>query len=142
MPENGAVVHEFTLTDLDGKARSLSDVVHANKVTVLNFWGIYCPPCRKELAELNALIAEWKTRGIGILTVNLSDTAEDVRKIWNEEGFNMPVLLRGDTVSGLLGLFAIPTTFVLDRKGRVLDTIVGVDMKELKEVVEGAANKA
>lgn len=141
MPQTGAAVRDFTLNDLAGKAVTLSETLQANKVTVLNFWGVACLPCRTELPLFNARLAEWKAKGIGVLTVNLSDRAEAVRQVWREDGLSLPVVLKGEGIASRYGVFAIPTTFLLDANGKVLDTIVGVDMQELQNALERTVGK-
>ena len=141
MPEVGATIRNFTLKDLEGQAVTLSKTLQANKVTVLNFWGVGCSPCRMELPLLNARLAEWKARGIGVLTVNLSDRAEAVQQVWKDDGLSLPAVLKGEGIASLYGVFALPTTFLLDSNGKVLDTIVGADMQELQNVLEKTVGK-
>ena len=141
MPEVGATLTDFTLNDLAGKPIALSEVLHSNKVTILNFWAIYCAPCRQELPEFNARLADWKARGIGVLTVNLYDKADEVQAVWKAEGLHLPVVLKGDGTAGLYGVFGLPTTFVVDANGKLLDTIVGVDLKELQNTLDRAVGK-
>ena len=94
-----------------------------------------------ELPLLNANLAEWQSKGIGVLSVNLTDNAEAVQKVWKEETLSVPVLLNGEGVASLFGVFAIPTTVLLDTNGKVLDTIVGVDMHALDTVLQNAVGK-
>jgi thiol-disulfide isomerase/thioredoxin len=141
MPDQGTIVRDFTLNSLEGKATTLFEVLRSHKVTILNFWGLGCPPCRMELPLLNANLAEWQSKGIGVLSVNLTDQAEAVQKVWKEEKLSVPVLLKGEGVASLFGVFAIPTTVLLDTNGKVLDTIVGVDMHTLDTVLQNAVGK-
>ncbi len=114
------------------------------KVSVLNFWFAACAPCRVEAPLLEALHQEFKDQGVQFFGVNLRDekpTAEAFEKTFNltYPSFNDKdggVLL---SVSGLVPPGAVPTTLVLDKRGRVASRVLGeIEKGTLKALITAA----
>jgi len=115
---------DWQLPGLDGKTVKLSDF--KGKVVVLNFWATWCPPCRKEIPDLIAL---HKKHGNDLVVVGVSldeNGPAAVKSFVAKNGINYPVVM-GDqrTASAYGGITAIPTTFVIDREGRIVGGIQG-----------------
>lgn len=108
----------FTLTDLNGKSWTLQDL--KGKVVLLNFWATWCPPCRKEMPDLESIYKQFEAQGLVILGVS-DDDADKVREFIQKQGTSYPILLDpGSKVNHLLHIEGIPKTFVYDREGRIV----------------------
>jgi peroxiredoxin len=109
---------EFTLSDLKDRRWALKDL--RGKVVLVNFWATWCPPCRKELPDLQVLSERFSARGLVILAVSDED-AKTVESYLAACPFTYPILLDpGRTVHTRFGIEGIPETFVYDRGGRLV----------------------
>lgn len=125
-PRIGNKAPEFTLPDLRGKARSLTTEVKASKVTLVNFWATWCPPCRGEIPELEAFYDEYVKKGVQVLAVDLQEQKKDVQTFVASHGMSFPILLDGSgKVADKYGISGIPTTYIIDAHGVVRNIIVG-----------------
>jgi len=123
---------DFKLTSLDGKPLTLADF--QGKVVFLNFWATWCGPCRAEVPDLVALQERYKDhlQIIG-LDVDDDDTAE-IQKYMKETGIDYPVATTPDDLRVQYGgIPALPTSFILDTEGRVVQKHVGYTNPELYE---------
>lgn len=129
----GKLAPEITLNDLNGQTVKLSD--YRGKVVILNFWASWCPPCKSEMPELDKASREF---AIGtdavLLTVNLTDgsreTVDKARKYITDNKYSMSVLL--DTqgrAANAYSITSIPTTYVIDKQGIIINSIVGPTTK-------------
>ncbi|HEV3481545.1 MAG TPA: TlpA disulfide reductase family protein [Candidatus Acidoferrales bacterium] len=119
----------FTLTDLQGKNWTLSEL--RGKVVLVNFWATWCPPCRKEMPDLEALYDRFKGEGLVVLAISDEDAAK-VRPFVAERQVTYPVLLDpGRRVNNLFQVEGIPKTFVYDREGRLVAQ--SIDMRTRKQ---------
>ena len=107
----------FTLKDLTG--RTWTRAALKGQVVLVNFWATWCPPCRKEMPDLDALAREFAPQGLVVLAI--SDEAEKtVRDFLAQHPVRYPILLDpGRTVSDALKIDSIPKTFIYDRTGRL-----------------------
>lgn len=128
-PLVGRMAPDFTLTATDGRTFTLSSL--RGKPVVINFWATWCPPCRKEMPELEQL---WQRYGAGkdLMLLGL-DQAEDVATIEQFRStvanVTFPILLdRKTDVAQDYGVKALPTTFFIDRNGRIQDVKLGGPM--------------
>jgi len=114
----------FNLPLLNGGNVSLSS--YKGKVVILNFWATWCPPCRAEMPSMEILYQRLKSRGLEILAVDIGEGEDAVRQFIKNNRYTFPVLLDKDTRIGTqYGVSAIPTTFILDRQGKIISMIVG-----------------
>ncbi|MBZ5586805.1 MAG: TlpA family protein disulfide reductase [Acidobacteriia bacterium] len=108
---------DFTLSDLSGKSWSLRDL--RGKVVLVNFWATWCPPCRKEMPDMEALYRRFGPRGLMVLAISDEDTAK-VQPFIAAQKYTYPVLLdAGRKVNELFGVQGIPKTFVYNREGKL-----------------------
>jgi peroxiredoxin len=109
---------DFTLTDLSGKTWHLQDL--RGKVVLLNFWATWCPPCRKEMPDLQALYDKYTESGLVVLAISDEEAAK-VQPFIAERKISYPVMLDpGRKVNDLYRVEGIPKTFVYDRDGKMV----------------------
>ena len=109
---------DFTLTDLSGKTWHLQDL--RGKVVLVNFWATWCPPCRKEMPDLQALYDKYKESGLVVLAIS-DEEAGKVPPFIAERKISYPVMLDpGRNVNDLYRVEGIPKTFVYDRDGKMV----------------------
>ena len=115
---------DFSLPLLAGGSAGLS--AYRGKVVVLNFWATWCPPCRAEMPSMETFYRRFKAQGLEILAVDGGEDAAMVRQFIQQNGYTFPVLLdRDNAVNSRYGISAIPTTFILDRSGKIIATVMG-----------------
>lgn len=115
---------DFTLTDTKGDPHRLS--AFRGRVVVVNFWSVWCAPCRREMPAMQRAWEQLRDQQVLILAVNFQDKAEQVAQFFSAIPVSFPVLLGGDqamlkewSVQGL------PTTYVIDPQGRLRYRVVG-----------------
>lgn len=116
------------VTTLDDKETTL-DAKQSKKRLIVNFWATWCPPCRAEMPDLDALAKELHGRDdVAFYAVNLGDSADTVHKFLVEEGINdMTVLLDKDSsVSRQYAIQSIPTTILIDLNGKIAYRKIGM----------------
>jgi thiol-disulfide isomerase/thioredoxin len=115
---------DFKFTTLDGKPFTIAAL--QGKVVFLNFWATWCGPCRAEIPDLIALQDRYKGR-LQIIGLNVDDEEADIQQYVEETGINYPVAMTSDDVRIQFGgIPALPTSFVLDTEGRVVQKHVGL----------------
>jgi len=115
---------DFTIPMLDGTMVNLSQL--KGKVVFLNFWATWCGPCRSEMPSMEAVYQKLKDKGLEILAVNLGDSRDDVSAFMNNYKLNFPVGLDGKKLTGTYyHIQAIPTTYIIDRRGLIIARLVG-----------------
>lgn len=128
VPKDALMATDFTLDSLDGKTSSLS--AYKGRFVFLNFWATWCPPCRSEMPAMQALYRRLEARGFVILAVDLAEKADTVRAYVKKNAFTFPVLLdKTGEVGGTYGAQSIPTTYLIDREGKVLARGIGAQWK-------------
>lgn len=128
---------EFSLKDLSGKAWTFSEL--RGKVVLVNFWATWCPPCRKEMPDLQALYERFGSRGFVVLGISDEETGK-VEPFIRERKVSFPVLLDpGRKVNDLFVVEGIPKSFVYDREGKLVAQ--SIDMRTQKQFL-GMLEKA
>jgi peroxiredoxin len=123
---------DFTLIDLSGKAWTLSDL--KGKVVLVNFWATWCPPCRKEMPDLNTLANRFAGQGLVILSISDED-ASKVAPYIAEHKFTYPILLDpGGKTAQSFHVDGIPKSFVFDRAGKLVAQ--SIDMRTQGQFLE------
>ena len=123
---------EFTLKDLAGKSWTFSDL--RGKVVLVNFWATWCPPCRKEMPDLEALYEKYKNQGLLILAISDEEAAK-VGPFIAERKISYPVMLDpGRKVNGLFQVEGIPKSFVYARDGKMVAQ--SIDMRTRSQFQE------
>jgi peroxiredoxin len=123
---------DFTLSDLQGKQWHLRDL--RGKVVLVNFWATWCPPCRKEMPDLQALYDKYKDQGFVILAISDEEAAK-VSPFISERKISYPVMLDpGRKVNDLFQVAGIPKSFVYDRDGKMVAQ--SIDMRTRNQFQE------
>ncbi|MGG3989874.1 thiol-disulfide oxidoreductase ResA [Bacillus smithii] len=122
--QKGDQAPDFVLKDLHGKEHKLSD--YKGKGVFLNFWGTWCEPCKKEMPDLEKVGKEYKSKGVEILAVNVGEPDLVVKKFAEQYHLTFPIMIDGNKeVLRAYGVDPLPTTFLIDSKGRVKEVIIG-----------------
>ena len=114
------VAPAWKLADLDGKPVSLADF--KGKVVILDFWATWCAPCRDEIPGFVDLQKKYADKGLVVIGVSLDEEgAAFVQKFVKQHGVTYPVVLGNQEVAAAYGdSDALPTTFIIDREGKVV----------------------
>jgi cytochrome c biogenesis protein CcmG/thiol:disulfide interchange protein DsbE len=120
---------EFTLNSPTGKKVSLSD--YKGKVVIVDFWATWCPPCRKGIPDLVELQNEFGNK-IAVIGISVdTDTKDQVAAFAKDYNINYTVLFATqDVVQNYGNIEAIPTSFVIDKNGIIVNQFVGLTPKE------------
>ena len=112
------------LKDINGRYVSLSDF--KGKIVFLNFWTTWCPTCRIEMPSMEKLHQEFKDRDFAMVTINLQESASQVKAFFEKYKLTFTALLDSSGDVGVnFGITAIPTTYILDKTGRIIGRITG-----------------
>jgi peroxiredoxin len=123
---------DFTLKDLSGKTFTLSEL--RGKVVLVNFWATWCPPCRKEMPDLETLYQRFQSKGFVVLGISDEDAAK-VEPFIRERKVSFPVLLDpGRKVNEMFAVEGIPKSFVYDREGKLVAQ--SIDMRTQKQFLQ------
>ena len=126
---NTQLAPSWELQNLDGRTVHFSDF--KGKVVVLDFWATWCPPCRAEIPGFIELQKKYQAQGLAVIGVSVDQAgAETVRAFAEKLGINYPVVLTDTkTVDAYGGVDRLPTTFVVDRSGRIVKQHLGFTEK-------------
>jgi len=123
----------FSLKSSDGTSYELSK--YKGKVVVVNFWATWCGPCRKEIPDFIEAYKKYKSKGLEIIGISLDqDGWTKVTPYVKQSNINYPVVLGDEKVVQNYGGFnAIPTTFIVDKNGNIVDQHTGtMSLKQLE----------
>ncbi len=132
---------DFILKDMDDESHSLSS--YRGKVVMVNFWATWCPPCRRELPSMEALYQTFKDDAFTVLAINQWESPDHVFAYMGQLDVepSFPILFdRDSAVSQLYGVKGLPTTVLIDRRGRVVYRAVGgrdFNHPEVRAIIRG-----
>jgi len=134
----GLEAPDFTLQDTSGKAVHLQDL--RGKVVIVDFWATWCGPCRALMPHLQKMHQELASKGLVILGLDIGEDAVDVTKFMRSESYAFPALLGAEPdVSAKYYVEGYPTTFVVDRSGRIVFRAFSENSSaDLRKAVEAA----
>jgi len=137
----------FSLKDADGNAVNLSD--YRGKVVLVNFWATWCGPCEAEIPWFIEFEKKYKDQGFAVLGVSMDDDGwKSVRPYVASHKINYRVMIGSEVVSQQFGeIESLPTSFVLDREGRIASNHIGLVDKvdyqnEIVKLLEAPRNSA
>lgn len=130
-PADAQKAPDFSLEALDGKTIRLSD--YKGKVIILDFWATWCPPCKAEIPFFIELMKQYNKEDLQIIGIALDDIGR-VRNFVKQNGMNYPVAIADqNTPIAYGGIQGIPTTFVIDKDGYIIQRYVGYRPKQVFE---------
>ena len=118
----------FTLRDTNGNTVTMQELV--GKPVVINFWAIWCPPCKAEMPDFQKAYDEYG-ENVTFLFVNLigwrNNTVAEVDAFMEQNGYDFPVYYDVDgSAEKAVGVTSIPTTVFIDKTGKVTNTYTGI----------------
>jgi len=124
-PKRVQTARDFTVPTPDGKSLKLSS--YRGKVVFLNFWATWCPPCKEEMPSMERLYQRFKDQGLVVLAVSIdAEGAPVVTPFVKEHKLTYPVGLDPKMeLANTYGVRALPSSFVIDRDGRLAAVAVG-----------------
>src|SRR5665213_2077857 len=131
------IAPEFALKDASGRTVHLSD--YKGKVVLLDFWATWCGPCNIEIPWFSEFQRKYKDRGFEVLGVSMDDDGwKSINPFVVEKKINYRIVLGNDITGDQYGgVEALPTTFVIDRDGRIASVHVGLSgRKEFEDAIE------
>ena len=140
-PDYAIKAPDFTLRTVQGDLFNLSD--YKGKVVLLNFWGTWCGPCRREIPDFVKLTNKYKKDGLEIVGITLtSGSAENIQKFADKWKINYTLLtdIEGNETQSVTAHYGrvtgkqingIPTTFIIDRDGYIRQRYVGPRSEEI-----------
>jgi cytochrome c biogenesis protein CcdA/peroxiredoxin len=134
----GNLAPDFSVTTINGDSIRLSDL--QGKVVLINFWGTWCGPCRREMPDLQALYAQYGDLDFVIVALAVRDKPEAVAAFREEFGITFDLALdEQNTVTNLYGVTGQPSTFVINRDGTIAERYYSVISEDqLAPVLESA----
>lgn len=123
---------DWELKNLEGKVVKLSEF--RGKVVILDFWATWCGPCRVEIPHFVELQKQYRDKGLAVIGVSLDEQGpEVVKKFVKQFGVNYPVVIGNEKIADAYGIEGLPTTFVIDRHGRIVSWYIGYNDKAVFE---------
>lgn len=119
---------DFELVDLEGNKHRLSD--YEGEGVFLNFWGTWCPPCKKEMPYIEDQYQIFKDKGVHVLSVNIAESNLKVDTFRQQYGLSFPIVIdKTKDVRDLYNIVPLPTTYLIDKDGKI-QKIVTNEMTE------------
>lgn len=120
----GDLAPDFVLEDTGGNTVQLSDL--RGKGVFLNFWGSWCQPCEREMPYLEKQYSHYKNLGIEVVAVNIEESDVAINSFVQQHDLTFTVLKDRDrAVTEAYDITPIPTTFLIDKTGKVLEVLTG-----------------
>jgi peroxiredoxin len=135
----GQMAPDFELKSLDGRSVHLTDF--RGKAVLLNFWATWCQPCKIEMPWFVEMQKQYGSDGLQVVGVAMDDASEeDIAKFAKQMGVNYPILLGKEAVGDAYGgVQFLPTTFFIDRNGKVVDRVFGLKSRsEIEDNIKKA----
>ncbi len=120
----GKKAPDFTLKNLNDKPVSLSSL--KGNAVLISFWATWCPPCRDEMPSLNRLYRDKRDKGLVVVAISTDRGVSPVKDFLRKTPVDFPVLMdSGNRVTRQFKVFSLPTTFLLDRNGAIVEKYLG-----------------
>lgn len=128
--------YNWKLEDLNGNAFNLKN--SKGRVTLVNIWATWCPPCIAEMPSLQALSNDYKNK-IDIVLVS-NETTEKVEEFLTKNNYDFPVYISAGNIPETFNVRSIPRTFLLDKEGHIIIDESGAanwNSKKVREIIDG-----
>ncbi|SOC38121.1 thiol-disulfide oxidoreductase ResA [Ureibacillus acetophenoni] len=124
----GDTAPDFELVGLDGKKHRLSD--YRGEGVMLNFWGTWCEPCKREMPAMDRQYDVFKDQGVNLLTINIAQSEFEVQNFLNNLGVDFPTVIdKTRDVMTAYNVIDLPASIFIDPNGKVVKIKTG-EMKE------------
>jgi peroxiredoxin len=125
---------ELRVVTFDGKSLRLADL--RGKVVLVNYWATWCPYCRHEMPAMEKFYQDYRAKGFEIVALSEDNDPAKVRDFIKQEGYRFPVAMSGRTGAEFGGVDRLPTSFVIDKQGKLRNKISGqVHYARLEDLV-------
>jgi len=129
------VAPDFTLVDTESKQHQLKQ--YQGRVLIVNFWATWCPPCRFELPSMQRAYQRLKQKNIEILAIDVGEDADTIFTFTADYPVTFPLLMDLDSsVINRYPVIGLPTTFIIDKKGRIVYRAVGTRAWDNESVLQ------
>ncbi|MCZ2259495.1 thiol-disulfide oxidoreductase ResA [Sporosarcina sp. G11-34] len=124
----GDMAPDFELVDLEGNKQRLSD--YRGEGVFLNFWGTWCPPCKKEMPYIEKLHNEFADKGVKVLSINIKESDLKVKTFRDQYGLTFPITIdKDESVKEAYKFIPLPTTYIINKDGKI-EQIISREMTE------------
>ncbi|MEH7307655.1 thiol-disulfide oxidoreductase ResA [Neobacillus drentensis] len=132
----GGQAPDFALVDMQGNKHQLTD--YRGQGVFLNFWGTWCPPCKKEMPYINNQYHQYKDKGVQVLTVDIQESELAVNQFAERLKLDFPIMIDTDKeVMNTYGIDPLPATFLIDKNGKVVKYYTGeLTEEKVREFME------
>jgi thiol-disulfide isomerase/thioredoxin len=128
----GAPAPKLVLKDLEGHTVDLESL--KGKVVIVDFWATWCEPCQVMIPWLEEFHNRYASQGLEIVGVSMDDDVKDVKPFVDKAKMNYPILFGNDAIADAWGgVFGLPTSFMIDRQGKIRATHQGLVGKDVIE---------
>jgi peroxiredoxin len=138
----GDVAPNITLNLLTGETKSLTD--YRGKVVVLDFWATWCAPCRFTMPKMIQLHHRYRDRNVVVIGVAVDATSRaEIEQFVQEMGVDYPIAVDSDSAAkGAYQVRSLPTLFILDKEGNILQRMEGYDPQSTIQTLEDTVRRA
>ncbi|MBS1716754.1 MAG: TlpA family protein disulfide reductase [Armatimonadetes bacterium] len=122
---------KFSLTTASGKKFTNANL--KGKVAIIDFWATWCLPCKKSIPMLQYLHNKYSSQGLVVVGAEVQDegaSKESLDRFIKKQGMTYTVTVKSDKLADHLGVYGLPTLLVVDRKGKIVNVIEGVEFGE------------
>lgn len=125
LPASAAPVENFSFKDMDGKTHEFTD--YKGKWVVVNYWAIFCPPCRVEIPDLIRFLDDNKSK-VSILGMDAGmDEIDRLKEFAEDQKINYPIIPTQNSTMNAFGEVAgLPSTYIISPDGELVDTHIGL----------------
>ncbi len=136
---------DFSLPTPTGRKQSLTKIIKGKKATLINFWFLSCPPCRKEFPDFEKLYREFSVKGFEIVAINMGDLPAPVMDYVRQEHLTFPVLMGGkDDEKSVFKIYQVvtyPVTYILNSEGKLVYKTAGFNLDQIRKTLAGLGLK-